>query len=145
MPQGTEPHLVLYILLLCSNQEIITYFTDSRRWKPAGCPVYYAVYYRNMHALRLLLRAMGEEALACLTARDSTGMSALQVAASSKASGFARFFARLISIGGHTIEQPEPAVADMLGLSKTVSDGQWCCWNHVLLIVCRVGFFTGEN
>ena len=80
-----------------------------------------------MHALRLLLWAMGDEALTCLTARDSTGVSALQVAASSKASGFARFFARLISNDGHIVEKPDPAVADMLGLSKTVRDGQWCC------------------
>ena len=107
------------------HQEIIAYFTERRQWKPTGCPVYHAVYYRNIHALRLLLQAMGEEeALACLTARDSTGVSALQVAASSKASGFSRFFARLISNDSRTIEQPEPAIADLLGLSSKVCDGQ---------------------
>lgn len=64
-----------------------------------------------------------EEALVCLTARDSTGVSALQVAASSKASGFSRFFARLIGNDSCTIERPEPAIADMLGLSRKVCDG----------------------
>ena len=81
-----------------------------------------------------------EEALACLTARDSTGMSSLQIAASSKASGFSRFFARLIGNDSRTVEQPEPAIADMLGLSRKVCDGRRCGWKHMLLIVSCTNF-----
>ena len=61
-----------------------------------GCPVYYAVNYRNMVALNLLLKASDvKDSMKCLTTKDANGVTALHIAAESKASGFARFFAKL--------------------------------------------------
>ena len=48
--------------------------------------------------------------LVCLTSLDSTGRTALHSAVKSKASGFARFFAKLRH------ENPDPQVLELLGL-----------------------------
>ena len=96
-----------------------------------GCPLYYALHYRNMKVLETLLGNADMEryhadmsdpvtchdlsfplarSLPCLTSLDSTGRTALHAAVRSKASGFARFFSKLRH------KKPDPTVLELLGL-----------------------------
>ena len=54
--------------------------------------------------------------LECLTAQDVNGESALHSAASSKASGFARFYAKLLTNGSQILQQSIKDVLELLDL-----------------------------
>ena len=155
--------------LIGQHEEVIDYLTAVVHFNAShGCPVYYAMHFRNIRALEILLQTadvnrlvlqytdhmtsnqsdytimgvlydslsacchsslqsdytiMGvlydslsaccHSSLACLTTLDSTGETALHSATKSKASGFARFFAKL-----GTGEALGPEVMDLLGLTS---------------------------
>lgn len=54
--------------------------------------------------------------LECLTAQDVNGETALHSAASSKASGFARFYAKLLTNGSQILQQSTKDVLELLDL-----------------------------
>ena len=91
------------------------------KWNAShGCPVYYTLHYKNVKALELLLDASTDgESVKCLTTIDAVGLTALHVAAKSKASGFARFYSRLFDKRGF-ISKPSEDVLSLLGLSQKV-------------------------
>ena len=54
--------------------------------------------------------------LECLTTQDVNGESALHSAANSKASGFARFYAKLLTNGSQILQQSIKDVLELLDL-----------------------------
>ena len=54
--------------------------------------------------------------LDCLTTQDINGETALHSAASSKASGFARFYAKLLTNGSQMLQQSTKDVLQLLDL-----------------------------
>lgn len=78
------------------HEDVIAYLIGRGLNASQGCPIYYAVSYRNMVALEQLLKTSDRKSsLLCLTTQDTNGATALHDAAGTKASGFARFFAKL--------------------------------------------------
>ena len=110
-----------YIISVFVLKGVLKYFIHDLKWNAThGCPIYYALHYKNMKALELLLDAGADsDSLVCLSALDSQGLTALHVSAKSKAAGFARVYSRLLNkrgfVGGLTVE-----VMDLLGLSQNV-------------------------
>ena len=100
---------------------MLDYLIHELRWNASyGCPIYYALHYRNFKALSLLLNSSGiDESLYCLSMTDSLGLTALHVAAKCKASGFARFYSRLFDKNGFVKNLPMD-VTSLLGLSQKV-------------------------
>ena len=75
--------------------------------------------------------------LECLTTQDVNGETALHSAASSKASGFARFYAKLLTNGSQMLQQSTENVLQLLDLK----------YNKVILsnIMCPISSFVKLN
>lgn len=70
-------------------------------WLPIYTVIVYFIYY---------------SVLECLTTQDVNGETALHSAASSKASGFARFYAKLLTNSSHMLQQSTKQVLQLLDL-----------------------------
>eukprot|EP00048_Salpingoeca_helianthica_P008123 m.118847 g.118847 ORF g.118847 m.118847 type:complete len:619 (-) comp14521_c0_seq1:21-1877(-) len=82
-----------------------------------SCPLYYAVHYRNIRAIRALLKT--PDPRACLILPDAFNETALHAAAWGKASGFARLFVR----ARKTPSAPAlPQILELLGLTAIPED-----------------------
>ena len=74
------------------------------------CFVYVTYMAYHLHYLLYL------SVLECLTTQDVNGETALHSAASSKASGFARFYAKLLTNGSQMLQQSTESVFHLLDL-----------------------------
>ena len=78
------------------------------------CPIYYAITYRNLAAMRLLLSTQEpSELVKCLHMKDHNNVTALHLLALSKAAGFARLFKQGID------RQRQARVFEELALTPT--------------------------
>ena len=68
-----------------------------------------------------------EDSLKCITQLDSSGETALHAIVRSKASGFARFYSKLVSTNG-TMHKPADNVMKILGLSGKVCEFMYYLW-----------------
>eukprot|EP00117_Sycon_ciliatum_P033742 scpid43672/ scgid25899/ JmjC domain-containing protein 8; Jumonji domain-containing protein 8 len=86
------------------------------------CPVYFAVHYRNMIALKAILDFSPPQAIAlCIEQRDSYNRTVFHTAAADRAAGFARLFMQQIrNSDGQQVDRP---AFDLLNLSIPTPTG----------------------
>lgn len=101
-----------------NHEDMISYLVHDLHWNASyGCPIYFALHYRNMKALSIILDSTNKaESLYCLTQLDSLGLTAIHAAAKSKSSGFARLYSRLFDDRG-LVKKPHKTVSSLLALS----------------------------